>query len=419
MAVRVNTNGKFYKWEVVLLLWVAFFLNQADRQAFNIVLPQIQEHFGLSNSIMGLLATLFNVVFAVTIPFAGLLADRMSRSRQIWVSTLIFSAATFFTGLSGGVFWLIVFRCLGLGFGQGLFAPTYTGIIAQYHNTTTRARAISIHQTSSYAGIIVCGFLAGKIAETIGWQYAFFIFGGIGLIFTPILLLRLKDKPEEQKAAASPSKLVSLPGAIAGIFRVPTAVCIVVAYCALVFGINGYLTWMPKYLKDTFGLSLSAAGFHSMLWSNAAAFISILIAGTFSDRIASRPGGRRNRLLLMAAGMLLASPCFVLMGVSGVFPTVCAALAGFGFFRGLFDSSLFAVLYDVIPSQYYSTSAAILFLFGYGTGSLAPWILGIVSDTVGLSAGIVSLAAVWVAGSVALLVARALFFEKDAARIKA
>ena len=40
--MKVNTSKPFYKWEVVLLLWVAFFLNQADRQAFNIVMPQIQ-----------------------------------------------------------------------------------------------------------------------------------------------------------------------------------------------------------------------------------------------------------------------------------------------------------------------------------------------------------------------------------------
>ena len=73
--MAVNTGGRFYKWEVVLLLWVAFFLNQADRQAFNIVLPQIQEHLGASDSTMGLLSMLFTVFFAVTVPFAGYFAD--------------------------------------------------------------------------------------------------------------------------------------------------------------------------------------------------------------------------------------------------------------------------------------------------------------------------------------------------------
>lgn len=419
--MKVDTSGKFYKWEVVLLLWVAFFLNQADRQAFNIVLPQIQQHLGASDSTMGLMAALFNLFYAVTVPFAGYFADRMSRSRQIWISTLIFSTATLFTGLCGGIFWFIVFRCLGMGVGQGMFGPTYTGIIAQYHDGKTRARAMSLHQTSYYVGVIVCGFLAGKLAETLGWQWVFYIFGGLGIIFTAVLAARLRDREQASpaKTAEEPSESVSLPGAIAAFFKVPTAICMLVAYCTLIFGLNGYLTWMPKYLKETFDLSLSSAGFHSMFWTHAAAFVGVLVAGSLSDRLASRPGGARHRLLLQAAGLLLAAPCIALMGLSSAFVTVCCALAGFGFFRAFFDAGTFAVLYDVIEPRYYSTTSAVLILFGFGIGSLAPWLLGIMSDNMGLSAGIASLGAVWVIGSMALLLARLLYFDKDAAKIKA
>ncbi|MBQ9892190.1 MAG: MFS transporter [Bacteroidales bacterium] len=432
--MKVNTSKSFYKWEVVLLLWIAFFLNQADRQAFNIVLPQIQDHLGASDSTMGLIAMLFNLFYAVTVPFAGFLADRMSRSRQIWVSTLIFSTATLFTGLSGGIFSFIMFRCLGMGIGQGMFGPTYTGIIAEYHDTRTRARAMSLHQTSYYIGVITCGFLAGWVAEKLGWQYAFYIFGGAGILFTAVLAMRLKDKPRQQAPALAVGNGGTGAGdnggtatgeevkptlfrAIAAIFKVPTAVCMLVAYIGLIFGLNGYLTWMPKYLKETFGLSLTAAGFHSMFWTHAAAFVGVLVAGALSDRMAARPSGARNRLLLQAAGLLLASPCIVLMGMSGSFGTVCAALAGFGFFRAFFDAGTYAVLYDVIEPKYYSLSSAVLILFGFGIGSLAPWILGMISDAFGLSGGIASLGAVWAVASVALLIARTAFFDKDAKKI--
>ena len=434
IKMKVNTSKSFYKWEVVLLLWIAFFLNQADRQAFNIVLPQIQDHLGASDSTMGLIAMLFNLFYAVTVPFAGFFADRMSRSRQIWVSTLIFSTATLFTGLSGGIFSFIMFRCLGMGIGQGMFGPTYTGIIAEYHDTRTRARAMSLHQTSYYIGVITCGFLAGWVAEKLGWQYAFYIFGGAGILFTAVLAMRLRDKPRQQApalavgnggtgagdnggAAAGEEVKPTLFRAIAAIFKVPTAVCMLVAYIGLIFGLNGYLTWMPKYLKETFGLSLTSAGFHSMFWTHAAAFVGVLVAGALSDRMAARPSGARNRLLLQAAGLLLASPCIVLMGMSGSFGTVCAALAGFGFFRAFFDAGTYAVLYDVIEPKYYSLSSAVLILFGFGIGSLAPWILGMISDAFGLSGGIASLGAVWAVASVALLIARTAFFDKDAKKI--
>lgn len=416
--MKVDTSRKGYKWEVVMLLWVAFFLNQADRQAFNIVLPQIQQHLGASDSTMGLLSTLFNVFYAIVVPFAGYYADRLSRSRQIWISVLIFSTATLLTGFSGGIFSLILFRCFGMGLGQGMFGPTYTGIIASYHDSSTRARAMSLHQTSYYLGVITCGFLAGWMAENFGWKYAFLLFGGLGIVFTAVLAARLKDKPADHAQAAVKTDSPSLPSAIAAFFKVPTAVCMLVAYCGLIFGLNGYLTWMPKYMKDTFDLSLSSAGFHSMFWTHAAAFIGVLAAGIISDRIAAANGGRKNRLLVQAAGLLLASPCIVLMGVSHSFVLVCAALAGFGFFRAFFDAGTYAVLYDVIDAKYYSLSSAILILFGFGIGSLAPWILGIISDNFGLSGGIASLAAVWVVASLALILARIAFFEKDAKKIQ-
>ena len=351
--------------------------------------------------------------------FAGYYADRLSRSRQIWISVLIFSTATLFTGFAGGISAFIIFRCFGMALGQGMFGPTYTGIIASYHDTSTRARAMSVHQTSYYLGVITCGFLAGWLAEKLGWQYAFFIFGGAGILFTAVLAFRLKDKaPDPQAGTSSGTDKPSLLSAIAAIFRVPTAVCMVIAYCGLIFGLNGYLTWMPKYLKETFDLSLSSAGFHSMFWTHAAAFVGVLAAGALSDRMASRAGGGRNRLLLQAAGLLLASPCIVVMGMSGSFGLVCAALAGFGFFRAFFDAGTYAVLYDVIEPRYYSLSSAVLILFGFGIGSLAPWILGVVSDHFGLSGGIASLALVWVLSSVALVISWALFFNKDAAIIK-
>ena len=415
--MTVNTNKPFYKWEVVLLLWVAFFLNQADRQAFNIVLPQIQQHLGASDSTMGLIAMLFNVFYAITVPFAGFFADRMSRSRQIWLSTLIFSTATFCTGLSGGIFWFVLFRCFGMGLGQGLFGPTYTGLIAEYHDGGTRARAMSLHQTSYYIGVITCGFLAGHVAEKLGWQYAFFFFGGAGMLFTAILAWRLKDRPIVETPSALTVSHPSLLQAIAAFFKVPTAVCMLVAYVGLIFGLNGYLTWMPKYIKVTFDMRLSSAGFHSMFWTHAAAFVGVLVAGALSDKMASKASGSRNRLLLQALGLLLAAPCMVLMGVSHSFAVVCAALAGFGFFRAFFDAGTYAVLYDVIEPKYYSMSSAVLILFGFGIGALAPWILGMISDAVGLSAGIASLGAVWAVSSIALLLARTSFFNKDAAKI--
>ena len=59
------------KWEVLLLLWMAYLLNQGDRQVFNTVLPAIREALNLTDTSVGLIATIFNLFYACCVPFGG------------------------------------------------------------------------------------------------------------------------------------------------------------------------------------------------------------------------------------------------------------------------------------------------------------------------------------------------------------
>ena len=417
--MRVNVNSKSYKWEIIFLLWVAYFLNQADRQVFNTVLPHIQEYLGATDATMGLISTCFNIFFACTVPFAGYFADRLSRSKIIIFSVALFSVATMFTGYASTVVLMILMRSIATGVGEAIFGPTYPAIIAEYHDGSTRARAMSIHQTAYYIGVIASGFLAGLIADKMGWQYSFLIFGAAGVLFTFVLLLRLRDKsPAQQKTETTQSAKPSFCEAMAAIFKVPTAVCMIFGFTSLIFVLTGYLTWMPKCLMETFNLSAASAGFNSMFWTHAAAFVGVLVAGSLSDKLAASMGGGKNRLILQAGGLLLAAPCIVLMGMSKEIWVVYAALAGFGFFRAFFDANTYSILYDVISERYHSSSSAVLQMFGFGMGSLAPLILGLMSPKLGLSGGIATLSVIWVVAGVVLLVAKFCFFDKDAAKLK-
>ena len=181
------------KWEVTALIWVAYFLNQADRQVFNVVLPQIRDGLGLSDSDMGLIATAFNLFYAVLVPLGGILGDRYSRKWILTLCILFWSIATMFTGWATGLISLIILRSVATGGGEALFGPNYNALLSEYH-TKTRSTAMSIVQTAYYVGIIASGYLAGKIAELWGWQYAFIVFGAVGVVHAVIMMFRLKDK---------------------------------------------------------------------------------------------------------------------------------------------------------------------------------------------------------------------------------
>ncbi len=403
----MNKNNK-YKWEVLALLWFAFLLNQADRQAFNVVLPLIRDDLQLTDPQVGTIATVFNLVYALLVPFAGYAGDIFSRKWLVVLSVLVFSIATLFTGLSNSMLMLIFIRSIATGGGEAFYGPPNYALLASYHKKT-RAFAMSIHQTSYYVGIILSGFIAGYIGERWGWRSAFYMFGAIGLIHGIVLIFRLKDKKEGQQ----PSQLekVKILEGFKVLFKTPTALILTIGFSGLIFVLTGYLTWMPTYLYENFSMSLSRAGFHSMFFTHLFAFVGIIIAGRYSDSIGKKDPGAR--LLLQGFGLLAAVPFIVMMGHSNILLTVYIGFAGFGFARAFFDANTYTVLYDVIPEKYHSSASGVMLTIGFGVGSLAPVILGVIKPVVGLSFGISSLAVIWIICGLLLLVAYKYCFKKD------
>ncbi|MBO5707051.1 MAG: MFS transporter, partial [Bacteroidaceae bacterium] len=248
--IKATMKGthKHYKWEVLALLWMAYLLNQADRQVFNTVLPAIRDTLNLTDTSVGLIATIFNLCYAFMVPLGGLAGDRLSRKWVVTIAILFWSVATMFTGLATGVLMLILMRSVATGGGEAFFGPANYSLLGQYH-TDTRARAMSIHQTSYYVGVILAGWLAGYIADKLGWQYSFIIFGAAGIVWGIVMAIRLKDKKETDcHVADAPRNDVEKPGIFDGfktVFTTPTALALTIGFSGFIFVITGYMTWVP------------------------------------------------------------------------------------------------------------------------------------------------------------------------------
>lgn len=407
-----------YKWEVLALLWVAYLLNQADRQVFNVVLPLIREDLGLSDVAIGSIATIFNLFYAVLVPIGGLVGDRFSRKWIVTGSILFWSVATMFTGLCNGFLMLVLMRSIATGGGEAFFGPANYSLLAQYHDRT-RAFAMSVHQTAYYIGIIISGYAAGYIGQQWGWRSAFYVFGAIGVIHGIMMAVRLKDKREEPSKAAAADPSAPKPKLLEGfrmVFTTPTALILTVCFAGLIFVLTGYLTWMPTYLFERFDMDLSGAGFHSMFYTHLFAFFGVLLAGRLSDKL-----GRLHpawRMAMQGFGLLAAVPFILLMGNSATLWVIYVGFAGFGFARAFFDANTYTVLYDVIPPRYHSSASSLMMMVGFGIGALAPVVLGAVKQAAGLSFGISMLAVVWLVCGAVMVLGAKLFYLKDYNKIE-
>lgn len=419
MDERAHNEKSWVKWEVLLLLWMAYLLNQGDRQVFNTVLPSIREALNLTDTSIGLIATVFNLFYACMVPIGGWAGDRFSRKWVVTISILFWSVATMFTGLANGVFMLILMRSVATGGGEAFFGPANYSLIGQYH-TDTRARAMSIHQTAYYVGVIIAGWLAGAIADWFdaanpgnGWKYSFIIFGAAGIVWGILMIFRLKDKPlsKEEKAAREADK----PGILDGfktVFTTPTAAVLTIGFSGFIFVITGYMTWMPAYLQEEMGQTQGAAGFNSMFYTYVAAFAGVLIAGWLSDKLAARD--RKSRMLLQAAGLVLGAVPLLAIGSSATLWVMYTCFAAWGFFRAFFDANIYAVLYDVTPERLHASCSSAMITTGFAVGALAPVVLGAMKQSLGsLQATFPVLGAIWVVCGVMMLAVSFTSYQKD------
>lgn len=406
---------KYYKWEVLLLLWMAYLLNQGDRQVFNTVLPAIRDALNLTDTSVGLIATIFNLFYAIMVPVGGWAGDRFSRKWVTTISILFWSVATMFTGLATSFMWLVVLRSVATGGGEAFFGPANYSLLGQYH-TDTRARAMSIHQTAYYVGVILAGWLAGLIADKMGWKYSFIIFGAAGIVWGLLMIVRLRDYGDGASQSTDNRPVESeRPGFFDGfktVFTTPTALMLTIGFSGLIFVITGYMTWVPAYLQEEFAQNQAAAGFNSMFWTYVAAFVGVLLAGSLSDKLAVR--SKRARMQLQAAGLLGGAVFLFLMGGHPALWLLYFSFAGWGFFRAFFDANTYAVLYDVTPERLHASCSSAMIMTGFAVGALAPVILGALKQSMGsLSATFPILAVIWVVCSVLMFVVARTSYQKD------
>lgn len=416
-----------YKWAVVALFWFAYFLNQADRQVIFSVFPLLQREMGLSETQLGFAGSLFFWIYGLLVPVAGSLGDTFSRKRIVVGALLLWSAATFGSGWVAGFTALLAMRAL-TGTGEACYYPAATSIIIDYHGDRTRAFAMSLHQTSVYFGVIVSGALAGYIGEAYGWRMSFLTFGGAGILFALVLAVLLRepargaaDLADAAAEAHAPPKAalreLSVKERVAEFFRRPTAVLLMLAFVGMNFVNAAFLPWMTKLLYERFSFGLGAAGFHATFWHHVAALAGVLVGGRLADAWAAR--SRVHRLHIQIAGLLLGVPFIFLMGRSDSVPVVFLALALFGLFRGLYDSNLFASLYEVIRPEARATATGIMiaaaFLIG-GWGSVA---VGWLAGRIGLGNAIAASSLGYVFGGLMIFLAARIFFQRDAARMRA
>ena len=150
-------------------LIVLFGLNavdELDRAAFAVLLPDIRDHFDLSNAgALRLVALTTIAVLLIEIPLS-FYCDRGNRVRIATIGATVWALFSFGTGgaiVVGSLGMLIVMR-IGAGIGRAVVTPTHSSLLSDYYEPAARVKVFSAHRQANSVGQILGPLLAGVIA---------------------------------------------------------------------------------------------------------------------------------------------------------------------------------------------------------------------------------------------------------------
>lgn len=372
-------NRKFYPWLVVALLWVVALLNYMDRQMLSTMQAEMKvDIVELQQAeAFGALMAVFLWVYGLVSPFAGIVADRISRKKLVVGSLFVWSLVTCLMGYASNFQQLYLLRAL-MGISEALYIPSALSLIADWHEGKSRSLAIGIHMTGLYVGQAVGGFGA-TVAAAFSWHATFQWFGIIGIVYSIVLLLLLHDKVVENTVV---SQIAPAKG---GLFKGLSVVLSTWAFWVILFyfavpSLPGWATknWLPTLFSENLGIQMSQAGPMSTITIAVSSLVGVIFGGILSDKWVQR--NIRGRVYTSAIGLGMTIPALVLLGFGHSLVAEVGAGLLFGVGYGMFDANNMPILCQIISAKYRATAYGVMNMVGVFVGAMVTQVMGKCSD---------------------------------------
>ena len=388
-------SSKAYPWIVVGLLWVVALLNYMDRQMLSTMREAMQIDIAELESAVnfGRLMAIFLWIYGCISPFAGAIADRISRKWLIIGSLTVWSGVTLAMGFCTTYNQIYVLRAL-MGISEALYIPAGLSLIADYFTGSSRSLAVGIHMTGLYLGQAVGGFGA-TIAAAFSWQQTFLCFGIAGVAYAALLAIMLEDRRNE-KSECGPD--VAEPQAKESVWKSFALIFSNISFWTILFffaasSLPGWSTknWLPTLFAESLGIPMSQAGPLSTITIAVSSFFGVLIGGSLSDNWVRK--NIRGRIYTSAIGLAMMIPALVFIGLGSGLVSAIGAGVCFGVGYGMFDTNNMPILCQFVSSRHRATAYGIMNMTGVFFGALITQVLGRWADNGNLGLGFALMAA--------------------------
>jgi sugar phosphate permease len=380
------------RWLVLLLIGVMYMITYMDRTGLSIAAPSMAKEFGLSETAIGVVFSVFLWAYAIGQIPAGWFADRFGPRLVLLIIVPFWSFMTAITAVATGVASLMVIRFV-FGLAEAGAFPAATRGMQSWFPRSERGIVHGVTHSFSRFAIAVVPFLAVSIVAAFGWRWIFYLFGAIGLLWSFAFYCLYRNLPEDHPKV-NIAELAHIRGCYAdGTIKPPIGLqsrpkapwkiifgsanmwYIAAGYCCFYYGTYFYVTWFPTYLLEYRHLSLKAMGTLASL-PLFAGMAGDILGGTLTDGIYRKTGKLGfARRIVAAPAMLASGACLIPAALTHHAGIAILCLTASLFFLELVISPAWAVPMDV-GGEYSGTVSGVMNMAGSLAASVSPIVFG-------------------------------------------
>lgn len=384
---EVNEKISKYRWTICGLLFAATTFNYLDRQVLSLLFPTLVDEFGWSYSDYANIITVFQLTYGVGMLFAGRFIDWLGAkwgyaiALSVWtIGSVIHAWGEPIGSVISPVVGLLglavptsilgfMFARFVLGIGEAGNFPAAIKVTAEWFPKKERSFATGIFNSGANIGAIITPLTVPLIAANWGWEWAFYIIGGISFIWLPFWFW-LYDKPKKMLEkgkinqaeydhihsdnAVEPSELTDA--------KDKTSWFKLLTYrqtWAFTFGkfmTDGvwwfFLFWLPAYLRDQYGMEGNQVMLPLAVLYTMTMFGSIAggwFPAYFIKRGMEPYKGRMAAMLAIAVLPLVVLAAQPLGGLSWWFPVLLIGIGASA--HQAWSANLFTTVSDMFPKK--------------------------------------------------------------------
>ncbi len=356
-------------------------LDALDVQMFGLAIPALIVAFGISRAEAGLLGSVTLFFGAIGGWFGGALGDRFGRVKALQITVATFALATFACAFTTTYSQFLVLKAIqGLGFGAEWACGAV--LMAEIIRPEHRGKALGAVQSAwavGWGGAVLLSALVFTLVEKdMAWRVLF----ALGLL-PALLIIFIRRGVEEPPRSISKEDHAPFFKTLGGIFHRDVLRATLIGGLFGTGAHGGYsalTTFLPTYLREVRQLSvLGSSAYLAVII--IAFFCGCLASGILSDRI-----GRRANVAIFASCCVATVLIYIFAPLSNEQMLVL----GFplGFFSAGIPASMAALFSELYPAGIRGTGVGFCYNFGRIVSAAFPFLVGFLSDRIGLGPAI-------------------------------